>query len=420
MDFVDPWLFFFGILAWISPGYAIARSCEPEKQQSQSASVYEESLLLQSGVTDHVAQLSYITEDENMQLYAWPPPVRIPGIQHALQAPTSKNDSAVVSTTSLCPLPWNKDPSVLGGVDVKKQCPHGKLLPLQITLPKNASFREMLSVFYSYVVYAVMVLASFELICTGPLQFRGIGTREASFILFAGFVAGIAWLDFIPVGSATRPELSCNFSCGMPSITSALAVGFLTLTMVDATFKVLPKMPRCAEDESEHDTDVPVASFWEVLSFIPLSGADMITKRQLCGFLALWILTFLPVPFARFLLQDHSKVQVIVGSLVGLCCGLIWFGVVRMLQKRYNGMLGQMVCVIFEHNYPLPRYEVKIRCARLLLEGAPDDEVKEAERELQWYTDEGRLEKQMNEVMSRLTGRSGRSPIASKCSSEGL
>lgn len=371
----------------------------------------EESLLLQTErLTDFSAQLQHFTEEERIEMHAWPKSVRIGGM-HPVRTGTdgaSMDDAALMS--SMCPLPWNENQNLPGGVNTSAICPHGKLLFGQVTLPNNASFREWISVFYSYVVFAVIVLAVLECIFTGPLQFRGMGTREASFILFvACIVAMTEWPLRLAISNmrpelSKRPDLSCNISCGMPSITSALAIGFLTLSVVDASFRVLPKMPRCAEDDSEHDATVCQATFWDLISFIPLSGADMITMRQLCGFATLWSVVLVPVPCARAFLRDHTFAQVLVGSICGAAIGFVWFGVTRLLQTRYNCKLGQRVFGIFEHNYPLPRYEVKIRCARLLLEGAPEAEVKQAEEELEWYTDCGRIEKQMSEVMARLTG----------------
>lgn len=417
MYIVDSWPSLLWVLAaWISavialePGYVHSSGIEGS---ASAISLCEESLLLQTDrVTDFTVSLRYITEDENSKMYGWPPRMRIPPIRTGPDI--AGKEEAEQSGLSMCALPWNQNPNMPGGVNTSSPCPHGKLLFGQVTLPQNASFREWLSVLYSYVVFVILLLAVLECVFIGPLQCRGVGTREGSFILLAAFIVGMAeWplrlvaQDIRPEWSK-RPDLSCNVSCGMPSITSALAMGFLAFSAADASFRVLPKMPRCAEDDSEHDATICTASFWDLISFIPISGADMIKIRQLCGFLLLWSLILLPVPFACVFLHDHTVAQVLVAGIFGAVIGLTWFGVTRSLQKRYNCKLGQNVLGIFEHNYPLPRWEVKIRCARLLLEGAPQEEVKQAEEELQWYMDCGTVQKQkqMWNVMARLTGKS--------------
>merc|ERR1712228_763357 len=116
------------------------------------------------------------------------------------------------------------------------------------------------------------------------------------------------------------------------------------------------------------------------------SKPDMLTHVQFVGFAAVWGVLLIPVPFSRLELHDHTPKQVMVGSMAGMIEAIIWFFVVRKLQRRHNHRLGDIMLSLFKHNYALPRYEVKSRWAQLVVsELATPEQIEQAQKEMKWY-----------------------------------
>merc|ERR1719272_1649704 len=120
------------------------------------------------------------------------------------------------------------------------------------------------------------------LICFIGCLIRYRGSREAITLLFFPCVLAVVMVVLKTIIAQKRPEGSCLTSCGMPSGHSMSSIGLLTFL---------------------------------VCELVTRSSMDGVPREQLLVVLAI---IFLPVPWSRVQLHDHSVAQVIAGSMVGL------------------------------------------------------------------------------------------------------
>lgn len=159
-----------------------------------------------------------------------------------------------------------------------------------ISIPLAPNALLGFAMFYSLIPYAFILLLLIGWIIA-PLERAypvAIGVNILSLILVAILRASI---------DQFRPPDSCVTSFGMPSGHSAVAIGTLVVLLVETI-----------RNTRRYKT-------WKVIA--------------LC---ILWTVLLLPVPFARVIIHDHTVMQAVIGSLIGLGIAL---AVYAFLYWRY-------------------------------------------------------------------------------------
>eukprot|EP00930_Biecheleria_cincta_P100656 TRINITY_DN9226_c0_g1_i2.p1 TRINITY_DN9226_c0_g1~~TRINITY_DN9226_c0_g1_i2.p1 ORF type:complete len:1120 (+),score=220.78 TRINITY_DN9226_c0_g1_i2:1000-4359(+) len=281
----------------------------------------------------------------------------------------SANDWGFLQSTKVgaCTLPWQKE-----GL---KQCPYGNRLPGDVTLPGGDVLRED-SWFFLY----VSVLYSFVPYGFGFMMFLKFawrrGTRELYFLLFLLFIVVCNEVLVKPFFHFKRPDLSCLYSCGMPSSHAAISVGTVTLYMVHNIHRCAPlqiaaldrawKMIKVDSQGAPVQNDSRCAKINRtVMRYVGLTGVglgfDESSPADLMVTGLLWLAFLMPVPLCRIALKDHTAGQVYVGGGVGCGAALLWTFISQTLQYRYNAELGWTKKwrgrIVLHHNLPLPCYE---------------------------------------------------------------
>jgi len=281
------------------------------------------------------------------------------------------------------------------------ECPFGQALPGDVTwrgsIPKDLqgivapqTLLTVVAVIYAYLPY-------FVAFCFG-IDF-GIrrGTRQLSIIAWAFLVMLVNEFVVKKVVSQPRPGNmlqmrdasglyvgSCVQTCGMPSSHSAMSVGWFALILLDAFQWVHP-------GASELELAIPVHStntwslcpcfaqvrscyeywrrpghnlgFWGrryrmlVLTWVtPFMPYRPMSIEEFLGCISFWSCVFLPVPYSRLVLHDHTTEQVLAGCLVGTIAAVVWWGIVRCLQDRYRHRVNDRVLGCLTHNYAYPHF----------------------------------------------------------------
>jgi len=214
-------------------------------------------------------------------------------------------------------------------------CPYGRALPLGITLPNNSNGSQYLSVLLGYTPWILCFGIGFMF-----LIYRG--TRELSVGLLPALVAGIN--ELIKLGiKQSRPVGSCLTSCGMPSSHSAVSVALLIYLILDAAYRIDPRVVPAMKD-----TCLKMVRGFLVLPF------DSMSQGEFSAYFGIWVVLLLPVPISRVVLNDHSPTQALAGSLIGCFAVSIWFPLILFLRRRFQRNVGDRFLLIFIHNYDVP------------------------------------------------------------------
>ncbi|KAG2772937.1 hypothetical protein JG687_00006489 [Phytophthora cactorum] len=171
----------------------------------------------------------------------------------------------------------------------------------------NVGFWDVVFSFYGMVPYLVPMAIALEFIFH-----RRSWTRVFAFLFIPIFAIINALILVMSLGECSecdRPCGSCVSSNGMPSGHATNAIG-LCLWLILETLLGIGKQ-------------------WKVVS-----------KAALCvGF----ILLFVPVPYSRMYLGDHTELQVVIGSADGVVFGLVYFFVLRyVVGRRLPGVTERM------------------------------------------------------------------------------
>lgn len=187
-----------------------------------------------------------------------------------------------------------------------------------------------------------------------------------------------------------------------------MAMGFVTLLFLDSVFRVMPKMPLTIEAAKRENYNSEKAArnpnnlaaqggklwgSWDWFCLVPLASLDILSHAEFARFIMYWTFILAPVPFTRAILEDHTAGQVMAGTFIGISEALLWFAMVRHVQSLNNHKLGQTRWRI-QHNYALPRFEVRAKCVRMLakIEGATEgteplssELLRNMSIEIDWY-----------------------------------
>jgi len=310
---------------------------------------------------------------------------------------------------SICPLSWNSEPSLPGGINKTAVCPYGRQIPkFDVTVPHGTTVFSVngICVFWGLIPFAVVGFGVVDAILRS-ITLRGIGTRELSFLSFVLVMVGLNELAFKKLAMEPRPDRSCNTSCGFPSGHATMACGFFMLMFLDAVFRTMPRVPLNIHDARAYQKalagqrrrffgwtfkELVVIDCRACITLMPLSAAHTLNQTDFALYAITWGLLLLPVPFSRVVLYDHTPQQVMVGSAIGIFEALLFFGLVRSVQHRVNHNLGRRLGGILVHDFPLPMYEVQSKCYRLLADIEDNgctktlmQDLRSMHRELSWY-----------------------------------
>lgn len=223
-------------------------------------------------------------------------------------------------------------------------CPYGRYLPLGITLPNSPGSWDYIGVIFGYVPWILCFG-----ICIMFLVYRG--TRELAVGLLPAFVAAINEIIKLLI-LQPRPMQSCLTSCGMPSSHSAVSVALLLYLVLDAVYRVDPRI--CDHSSffpglaSIKDTCFKMGPGFLILPF------ESMSRGEFSAYLSVWVVLLFPVPISRILLNDHSPTQVLAGTLVGLVAVCVWFPFVLYVRSLLQDRVGDKFAMVFVHNYDIP------------------------------------------------------------------
>eukprot|EP00746_Dinoflagellata_sp_MGD_P117648 gnl/MRDRNA2_/MRDRNA2_53527_c0_seq1.p1 gnl/MRDRNA2_/MRDRNA2_53527_c0~~gnl/MRDRNA2_/MRDRNA2_53527_c0_seq1.p1 ORF type:complete len:662 (+),score=57.97 gnl/MRDRNA2_/MRDRNA2_53527_c0_seq1:275-1987(+) len=244
-------------------------------------------------------------------------------------------------------------------LEESSKCPYGYALPGDVTLPHATGSRKIfvyVSVIYGFVPYLVAFIVLVEFLCQ-----RGV--KSLSFLSFVLLSCLLGEFFFKRLVNSPRPEYSCLHSCGMPSSHSTLAVGYLTLMFLDATWRIWPESrstelseeplrnsretfaerapslhrSNCQENITSHfeDSTGETCCYW--YSAVPMmSFEETPSFQRFARWMGFWFCILIPVPITRILLNDHTASQVLTGCVIGVSEAVAWFQLLRhcIVKKR--------------------------------------------------------------------------------------
>jgi len=281
--------------------------------------------------------------------------------------------------SSACKHSWQQNSSSV--------CPYGHAF-LEVTWPTGGSFFLKLCACFGYLPFIVFALCAVEL-------FWRRGTRELNFVAFMSFVVLLNETVVKRIVNQPRPELSCVETCGMPSGHSVLAMGLLTMCLIDTVRRTVYQpnggvMMRTLRQNRGVWRTIPSFLWSETLlvfSVVPLPTWDEISHVTALFISIFWLFLLYPVPISRVAIHDHTPKQALMGSIEGFVLACLWYYCVHVLQHRYNHLLGKPLIVfrgykLLVHNFALPRFtaEQRVSCVPM--------RSKDADSELKWYQDQ--------------------------------
>ncbi|CAH0488615.1 unnamed protein product [Peronospora farinosa] len=176
-----------------------------------------------------------------------------------------------------------------------------------VSVPTNdVVFWDVVFSFYGMVPYFVPTAITLDFIF---LRRSWVRVFAFLFIPIFGGINSIIVLSLGECSECDRPCGSCVSSNGMPSGHATTAIG-LGLWLILETL-------------------LGVGKQWRV-----------ITKVAVCVGL---VVLFVPVPYSRIYLGDHTELQVVIGSADGVVFGLVYFFVLRyVVGRRLPGVTERM------------------------------------------------------------------------------
>jgi len=291
------------------------------------------------------------------------------------------------------------------------KCPFGIALPGDVTwrgsIPEELrgivapqSAWTVVAVIYSYLPYLVAACIIIDFAIRR-------GTRQLVIIVWLLILVFLNEVIIKKLLSQPRPGTmlqmrdsrgrfvgSCVQKCGMPSSHSALAYGWFVLLLCDAVHRAHPHatdvamagalrseprffdrfrqwymQARTMEVTSRRgngcferwcrrcrDGTRKVVKMLALIVLAPLMPYHPLTHDELMAFIVFWSCVWLPVPFMRIVLYDHTSEQVLTGCTVGALSAMVWWRVVRCLQERYEHSVDTTILGCLYHNYPYPHW----------------------------------------------------------------
>lgn len=223
-----------------------------------------------------------------------------------------------MSAPKECYQPWYDPDSSLSS---NEQCPYGISLPGSVTWHDDMNgFKRIFNVFYGYMAFLVPIVV-------GIFALKERGTREVLFILSIVICVvfneyGLKFMILEP-----KPLGNCANTCGMPSGHAWTTIQYYVLLMIDYGFRLNPQ--KHMETDAFQSMGLPK----RILNLMSNSNVDVISVREYCIVAFIWALFLVPVPFSRVWNKDHTAGQCLIGSTIGIFCGLGTFGLYWILGR---------------------------------------------------------------------------------------
>jgi len=201
---------------------------------------------------------------------------------------------------------WYDPSSELSASD---QCPYGTSLPGSVTWHTDMNpIERMFNVLYGYVSFAIPLLA-------GVFAVISRGTREVLFVGSIGVAVCLNEYCLKNIVLEPKPLGACAITCGMPSGHAQTTIQYFVLLMIDYAFRL--------DRVSHRGLGLRMADhFKRVLRLMSNSNTDAITMHEFVALFFVWGFLLVPVPFSRVTNTDHTVMQVLIGSALGVACGV--------------------------------------------------------------------------------------------------
>jgi hypothetical protein len=202
-----------------------------------------------------------------------------------------------------------------------EQCPYGISLPGSVTWHTDMNpIERSFNVFYGYISFAIPIAA-------GIWALVSRGTREILFIFSIVLSVCANEYGLKNIILEPKPLGACAITCGMPSGHACTTIQYFVLLMVDYAFR----LPSSSHEEMADSTRV--AFPLRIFQLMSSSNVDTISLREFCALVFVWGILLVPVPFSRVMNLDHTVEQVLIGSAMGIACGLATYGVYCILGR---------------------------------------------------------------------------------------
>jgi len=236
------------------------------------------------------------------------------------------------------------------------KCPYGSALPMDVTWPivpeDIAMMVEPITVLkFVAVVYGYLPLlpVAFVLLDSAINQTK----RHLWILLWLGFLVCVNEAVVKKIVAEPRPgsmmelrgqngllEGSCVEKCGMPSSHAAISMGWFTLSVLDAVSRTDTSRDNIEDVGASREVLVVEQQKWcdffRNFCWIPWVEKTELTVREFISIAVYWSLLLVPVPFMRVVLRDHTESQVSAGCCLGMTLAMVWWRVLRVLERRYH------------------------------------------------------------------------------------
>eukprot|EP00992_Anisonema_acinus_P010443 TRINITY_DN6586_c0_g2_i1.p1 TRINITY_DN6586_c0_g2~~TRINITY_DN6586_c0_g2_i1.p1 ORF type:complete len:268 (+),score=5.04 TRINITY_DN6586_c0_g2_i1:108-911(+) len=254
------------------------------------------------------------------------------------------------------------------------ECPYGTGLPGDVTYPNDPSPSEIICVVYSFMPYLIAIIAVIALIARR-------GTRQMYFCIFGGLVVVLGELIWKSIARQTRPIGSCLVTCGMPSSHATISVGYFVWITLEVALRrdfvskhnvdtqhLTPPGVEMTRDEVVDSCDT-VAPEIRRRKWSEALHPFAVLRRLFV--VLLWGGVTLPIAPCRAVLRDHSWMQVLAGSFVGLGEATVWYFLLNTLLVRFTAFIEGRRCF---RRFGRPNY-IPNHSSKMLSISVPDIDV---------------------------------------------
>jgi hypothetical protein len=198
-----------------------------------------------------------------------------------------------------------------------EQCPYGISLPGSVTWHTDMNpIERFFNVFYGYISFVIPIFVGISALISR-------GTREIIFIVSIVLAVNVNEYGLKNIVLEPKPLGACAITCGMPSGHAWTAIQYYALLMVDYAFRVNSAIRNDMIDSVSTNDPFPL----RVFKLMSNSNVEVISLYEFLALCLIWGCLLVPVPFSRVMNFDHTVEQVLIGSAMGIACGLAtYFG----------------------------------------------------------------------------------------------
>ncbi|KAF4677870.1 hypothetical protein FOL47_008935 [Perkinsus chesapeaki] len=181
-------------------------------------------------------------------------------------------------------------------------CPYGRVVALpfsSFTWPKSPVLGDYLAAFYSSVLFVFILFA----VCATFLKRSKLWFELVVLFFTSWAVQTIAK----KIAEMERPRGSCHITCGMPSGHALMSMSIMMLLLLHYGGRELLTLASNLRSLDIHNIVLPREA------------------RLALKYISFILLIFVPIPWSRVKLNDHSPWQVTIGCGLGILLGVVWF-----------------------------------------------------------------------------------------------